>query len=157
MESISSDDARRSLDSIGASRHDVADRLTTPRWYHPVLGLLLAQMVLAYGLVGGLPAVLSALAVAVGAGWLVRAYAGRTGISVSRPTGLRSTLALAAFAVALVGQVLCVVLIDDPTPTLVVALAVSVLVCTLVLGPVYDAALRADLRAESRGVGRAAA
>jgi hypothetical protein len=146
MESISADDARRSLDSIGASRQDVARRLTTPRWYYPVLGLLVAQMVLVYGLVGGLPAVLSALLVALGSGWLVRTYAGHTGLRISRPAGLRSAVAMAAFAVGLAAPVLAVTFVDDLATGVVLALAVVCLVSVVVLGPVYDDAFRADLR-----------
>jgi hypothetical protein len=150
MESISADDARRSLDSIDASRQDLADRMTTPRWYYPAVGLLVAQMVLFYGLVGGLPAVLSALAVALGSGWLVRAYAGRTGISISKPAGLRSGFALAAFALAMMVPVLYVAFVDPVATGLVLALAASTLVTTVVLGPVYDAAYRDYLRRRAR-------
>lgn len=151
MESISADDARRSLDSIGASRQDVADRLTTPPWYYPVLGVLVAQMVLAYGLVGDLLAVLSALLVVLGSGWLVRTYAGRTGLRITSPAGRRSALAMAAFAVGLAAPVLVVALVDDVSTGAVLALAAVVLVSTVVLGPVYDAAYRADLRRRSDG------
>jgi hypothetical protein len=153
MESISSDDARRSLDSIGASRQDVAERLTTPRWYHPVLGLLVAQMVLVHGLIGGVPAAASGLLVAVGAGLLVRAYAGSTGLVARLAGGRRSGIALGATAAGIVVPVLCVVLLDEPAPALVVALAAVALVSTTVLGPVYDAALRADLCDSGRDAG----
>ncbi|WP_457208353.1 hypothetical protein [Nocardioides sp. P5_C9_2] len=149
MESISADDARRSLDSIVASRQDVADRLTTPPWYYPVLGLLIAQMVLVHGLVGDRPAVLSALLVVLGSGWLVRTYAGHTGLRISRPSGRRSAAALAAFAVGLATPVLVVTLVDDIATGTVLALAAVSLFSTVVLGPVYDATYRADLRRRS--------
>jgi hypothetical protein len=154
MESISADDARRSLDSIGASRRDVADRMTTPAWYYPVLGLLVAQMVLAYGLVGDLLAVLSALVVVVGSGWLVRTYSGHTGLCITRPAGPLGAVALAAFAVGLAAPVLVVTLAGDLAAGVVLALAAVALVSTVVLGPVYDACYRADLR-RTAGAGAA--
>lgn len=146
MESISADDARRSLDSIGASRREVADRMITPRWYYPALGLLVAQMIVMYGLVGDLLAVLSALLVVAGSGWMVRTYTGHTGIVARLPDGLRSGVALAAFALGMIVPVMYVVLVGDVPTAVVLALAALALVCTVVLGPVYDAAYRADLR-----------
>lgn len=79
--------ARRSLDSIGASRLEVAERLTTPRWYYPALALLVAQMVVVHGLLGNLPAASSVLVVVLGTGWLVRSYTGHTGIVARWPVG----------------------------------------------------------------------
>lgn len=151
MESISADDARRALDSIGASRQDVADRMATPPWYYPVLGLLVGQMVLVHGLVGGLPAVLSALLVVLGSGWLVRTYAGHTGLRITRPAGLRSAVAMAAFAVGLAAPVLVVTFADDLAAGVVLLMTGVSLVSTVVLGPVYDACYRADLRRRSVG------
>jgi small ligand-binding sensory domain FIST len=79
-------EAAAALESIGESRAEVADRLVTPVWYHPVLGLL------AGGLIASAEAhrwwvVLSALVVyAVGCAVLVSSYRKLTGIWVS---GLR--------------------------------------------------------------------
>lgn len=151
MESISPEDARRSLDSVDASRRDVAQRLVTPGWYYPVLGLLIAQMIVVYALLDGAWPVASALLVAVGSGWLVRAHSGRTGITVSRPVGMRSGLSLAAFAAGMCAPVLYVVFVDGVRPAVVLGLAGVALVSTVVLGPVHDAAHRADLRRRSAG------
>lgn len=146
MESVSADDARCSLDSIDAARSDVAERIATPIWYYPLLGLLVAQMVLVYGFVeGGWPAV-SAVAVAVGSLCLVRTSAGRTGLAVGRPVGRRSGAALVVFALGMMAPLLFVVLIKDVAADVVVALSLFVFLSTVVLGPVYDAAYRADLR-----------
>lgn len=146
METHSSDEARRSLEAIGASRQEVAGRLRTPRWYYPVLGALVAQMILAYGLAGSLVSVLSALLVALGAGWLLRTYTGRTGIVAKFPTAARSGLMLALFALGLLVPTLAVVFAQDLATSTVVLLAAAAFVSTLILGPAYDAVYRADLR-----------
>ena len=146
MERISVDDARRSLSSIGATRDDVADRLSTPWWYYPVLGLLLAQMVAAYGLLGNLLSVLSALLLAAGSGWLVRTYADRTGLLATWPVGARGRWALAAFALGVMAPVVVVLFAQDLSLGAALGLAALAWVCPVVLGPVYDAAHRADLR-----------
>ncbi|GAA1940281.1 hypothetical protein [Nocardioides hwasunensis] len=146
MENVSGHDARRSLDAVAESRREVAARLRTPRWYYPALGLLVAQMVAAHGLLASPLAVLSSLAVAVGAGWLVHAYASHAGVVARFPDSLRSGLALAVFAAGIMVPVLIVVLVGDLAATSVLLLAASALVATVVLGPVYDAVNRADLR-----------
>src|SRR5689334_5374879 len=39
--------AAAALDLVAASRSELADRLVTPWWYHPVLGVLIASLVAA--------------------------------------------------------------------------------------------------------------
>lgn len=153
MESQSSHDARQSLDAIGESRHDIAARLTTPRWYYPLLGALVAQMILVYGLVGNthgllgnFVSVLSALLVAVGSGWLVGTYSARTGLVARFPSAARSRLGLAAFALGILVPTLVVVFAESLPTTTVVVLALAAFTSTVLLGPAYDALYRADVR-----------
>jgi hypothetical protein len=67
--------ARAALDAIDESRSDMADRLITPWWYHPVLGLLVGGLVTVA--TAGIPftALMGVIAVyAVGLTLLVTAY-----------------------------------------------------------------------------------
>ena len=47
MENEASDDVRDALKAIDAGRAAAADRLVTPLWYHPVLGVFLAGYIVA--------------------------------------------------------------------------------------------------------------
>lgn len=146
METNSSDDARRSLDAIGTSRQEIADRLTTPAWYYPALGILVAQMVVVFGLYGTLAASLSAALMAVGAGVLVGIYAAQSGVVAKFPTTMRAGLMLALFAVGMLVPLGFVVFADDLSASTVALLALAAFVSTVALGIAYDAAYRAGLR-----------
>ncbi len=153
MESLAPDEARNSLDSIGAVRLDVAKRLTTPWWYHLVLGLLVAQVVLAYGLLDleGNPRAallrgLSLMLEVLGSFWLQRKLADRTGLAIRLPSARHSWAAFAVFVLGMGAPFLYVGFADDPTHRVVVSAALASLVSTIVFGRIYDAAYRADLR-----------
>jgi hypothetical protein len=49
MESDNPLDAPAALNAVARARADVADRLVTPWWYHPILGVLIAQHALVQG------------------------------------------------------------------------------------------------------------
>lgn len=151
METNSPDDARRSLDSIGASRHQIADRLTTPVWYYPVLGILVAQMVVVFELYGPLAAALSAAVMAIGAGMLVGVYAAQTGVVATFPTTLRGGLLLALFALGMLVPLGVVVFDKNLSTSIVAVLALASFVSTVVFGTAYDAAYRAGLRRGDAG------
>lgn len=148
MENEESIQAEQALESITAARSDLADRLVTPWFYYPVLAVLMAGMVLVYGLDRFRDSplrVLFAFVVIVASLALVQVYARMTGVQVGRPTGPRSRWMLALFSVGLVGPLLWLVITEQDRPV-VLALAVFVLVFTIVCGKAYDASLRADLR-----------
>lgn len=148
MESPSSRDARRSLAAIGESRQGIADRLATRRWYYPVLGFLMAQMILAAGLAPTIVAVLSPILAAVGMGLLVRTHTGRAGLVGRFPSAARSLIMLGLFALGIMLPVLWVVFADELATGVVIALALATFTSTNLLGPAYDAVYRADLRRE---------
>ncbi len=156
MESIAADGARRSLDAVAAARLDVAERVRAPWWYYPALGVLVAQMVLAYGLLDlddnprasllwGLSLGLEIL----GSFWLQRTYARRTGFLIRSPRSARGWVAFAAFLIGLgapFSYISYLSLADNPAQRVVLAAALVTLVATAVLGSVYDKVQRAELR-----------
>ena len=155
-------DARSALDDVATSREAVAERLVTPWWYHPVLGVLLASIVLvnALGLDSWVTIVVPLLA-ATGMGALAGAYKKATGLWVAPGnTGPRSRAWWSAYAVVVV---VAVVLALAPMvtglayPTWVAwLLAAAVVVATVVLGRRIDAALRAEIRSGAAPLPRSA-
>jgi MFS family permease len=145
-------EAAAALESIDESRAVVADRLVTPAWYHPVLGLL------AGGLITSAEAhrwwvFLSALVVyAVGCGVLVSSYRKLTGIWVSGlrrgPAG-RVSLWLMAGLYADAGLAALLDLALGLRGAFVVGGVVAVGL-VVVLGRRFDEALRTELRAGER-------
>ncbi|MEV4349663.1 hypothetical protein AB0J83_34830 [Actinoplanes sp. NPDC049596] len=144
-------DAAVQLAAISDARSSLADRLVTPVWYHPALGLALAADVVAISLgntgvklAGGVLFVLAAL-------WLANTYRQQTGILVTGPgTGRARRWAFAMGA--LIGAVLLTAWATGeyaearwPIPVLAVIAFAGI----VVLGRRYDAALRAQLRSAS--------
>ncbi|KQY57028.1 hypothetical protein ASD30_12250 [Nocardioides sp. Root140] len=144
--------ASEALDAIGDTRADLADRLVTPWFHHPVLAVLMTGMVLVHGLEQlrdswfRVPFALVVIAASLG---LARLYAHMTGISISSPVGPRSKLMLTILGVGLVGSLLWLI-IAEPAQGVVLGVAGFVFVFTVVAGRSYDAALRADLRTDLR-------
>ncbi|WP_449373659.1 hypothetical protein [Arthrobacter psychrolactophilus] len=87
MENISSHDAANALAAIDSARSDAAERLTTPWWYHPWLGLLAAVFVVAYTTGGAVVMIGVTLMYLLGIGVLVGSYKKRTGVWIN---GLRA-------------------------------------------------------------------
>ncbi len=142
--------AAAALGLVQSSRADLADRLVTPRWYHPVLGLLAGGLVLGYASDRLLVRYGALAGFLLGTLLLVQAYRRLTGVWVSgyHPGPARR------WAVALgvtLGALLLVSLgLRALTGTLAwsVVPAVVVVPLTVVLGGRYDRALCAGLRAE---------
>ncbi|MBT2233682.1 hypothetical protein [Nonomuraea sp. NEAU-A123] len=137
------------LSLIAEARAAIADRLITPWWYHPILGLLLAGFVLAFGLGGAAVKIGGVVLLVVGSAALARAYRRLTGFWVSGfeagPAGrwlgaLGWLTALATVAALGIGG-----LTDLLWP--VWCLAMAQFVGTIVLCRRFDIALRAYLRA----------
>jgi hypothetical protein len=137
-------DPKAALAAISKQRHEAAERLVTPWWYHPVLGLLVGGYVVAQTVDSVVVRLVAVAVLLVGLAVLVRAYRRLTGLWVSGyrrgPAG-RITLLLAAVYVA---AVLVAVLIGNVAASLVAGAAVVVL--TVVLGRRFDEALQEELR-----------
>lgn len=134
---------------IAEARAALADRLTTPWWYHPALGLLMAGYVLAISFAS--TAVRTAAGVLfLAGGWgLVSVYRRLTGVWVSGfDAGRASRWAKATGA--LVGSVLAAAWAVAYWTELTWpawCLAAVAFVGAVVLGRRFDTALRAQLRA----------
>ncbi|WP_127819008.1 hypothetical protein [Microbacterium sp. CPCC 204701] len=128
----------------------LADQVATPWWYHPVLGLIVANFALAQMLPPQLSislVVLGIIAIPV----LTTAYSRRYGISLTQPTGKRSGRMLVAsggvIALAMAGAL--VIRLTEVSPWWVLPVAVSAFVATVALGRSYDRTLRTELARES--------
>jgi hypothetical protein len=142
------DDAVRALATVEQSRAEMADRLLTPVWYHPTLGLL-AGGLLASAELDNLFLFLAALLVyAVGCGVLVSSYRRLTGIWVSGlrrgPAGRISLLLIGILYVIAGLSALCGLALGLPGAFVVGGAAAFVAV--VVLGRRFDEALRGELR-----------
>jgi len=136
-------DASPSLHEVARARAILADRLVTPWWYHPVLGLLVAQHALVQGLDNRNWTLPSALLLLAGCVALVVACRRVTGLSVTTPTGPRSRRLLALRVLVALACIWAAALASDLR--VAAAAAVLVFVATVALGRRYDAALRDDL------------
>jgi hypothetical protein len=143
------DDAVRALATVELTRAQMADRLVTPAWYHPTLGLLAGGLI-ASGELHNLFLFLAALLVyAVGCGVLVSSYRRLTGVWVSGlrrgPAGRVSVLLIGTLYVIAGLSALCGLALGLPGAFVVGGAAAFVAV--VVLGRRFDEALRGELRA----------
>jgi hypothetical protein len=143
----SADEARASLDDVRRMEADLADRLVTPWWYYPGMGLAEALIVSSMTF----PASLRAPAIAVGAAGfmlLASAYKRLTGLGMSNQYfALARKWSIALLVVILVAFVV-VLLVDRPVVT--AATAVVVFVATVVLGRRANTVVRHRLRHGAR-------
>lgn len=142
--------AHEALESIGSVRSDLAERLVTPWFYHPILGLLMALLLLVYGtdqFDGSGLRVLVAFGVILASLGMAQWYARRTGIEMTRPPGPRSKRVMSLLMVGLVSPIVYC-LIAEPAPVVVYVGAVAIFCFTVAVGRAYDAAIRADLCAQ---------
>ena len=143
----SPEEARASLKDVRRMEAELADRMVTPWWYYPGLGLFEALMVSSMAFPDALRA--SALVIGLaGLGLLVRNYQRLTGLGMSN-----QYFALArGWSIALVVVILMafavVLLVDQPVVT--AATAVVVFAATVVLGRRADSAVRYRLRHGAR-------
>jgi hypothetical protein len=142
---VTPEDASASLDLVDQTRADLADRLVTPWWYHPILGLIEAAFVVSFALTtpGRLVLVVGAIAAL---GGLVRAYSARTGLAVFGGSYWSMARGWIVGLLAVVVVALALSLLGD---SLAVSLAAAALafVASVVCGRRADAAIRARLRA----------
>lgn len=134
--------------AIDGARASAADRLVTPWWYHPVLGLLAAVFVVAMTIGGTWVMVVVVVVYFAGLGVLMGAYKKQTGLWINGLTAGKATwwtLPLVVIMVAGMGAAYYLHAgkgLDWPAwlAGAVVFVAVNV------FGRLFDRALRADLR-----------
>lgn len=80
------DAAREALSALDADGARLAQRVITPWWYHPILGVIVALMIFGVAYPGALGFGLVAIGV-IGIALLVRVYTLRTGVWISRAAG----------------------------------------------------------------------
>jgi hypothetical protein len=144
----SPEDARSSLEDVRRMEADLADRLVTPWWYYPGLGLVEALFIasMTFPLWLQLPAVVAGVA---GLGLLVRNWQRLTGLGLSNHYFALAPGWVTALVVVYLSAIAVVLLADQPVVTAVIAAVL--LAATVVLGRRADSAVRYRLRHGARG------
>jgi hypothetical protein len=134
---------------INEARAALADRLITPWWYHPILGLLLVGYVAGIGLGNTAVRSLAAMLFVVGCLTLARAYRRLTGVWVSGFAAGRASRWAIALGVLVGVTAVAAWSIGYWTQLAwpVWCLAAVAFIGAVVLGRQFDVALRAQLRA----------
>ncbi len=138
------------LADVEASRVAIADRVVTPWWYHPALGIIQASLVLNIAFAKGVVSVLLTLLAVAGIGVLVRVYTSRYGLWLGPDQlGPRSRRVFRAIvAVTVAGLALGIAHTVGAAPSWVAILGAGItLVGTTVLGPRLDERWRDEVRA----------
>ncbi|MDQ3156590.1 MAG: hypothetical protein M3Q98_07700 [Actinomycetota bacterium] len=141
-------DPIQSLQDIADAQDAAATRLTTPIWYHPILGLLAACYLVAFALGSSKVHSVALIVFLAGTAALVQAYRRRTGVWISgfgagKASGWAyalSVLFVASFATAKISHEVA----DLKWPTWVAA--VVVVAGTIALGHLFDNAVRKQIR-----------
>ncbi len=148
---MESDDARyaaEALTTIADSRAAAADRLVTPWWYHPVLGLLVAGYVVALSFGGTIVRIVAVVLFMAGTWFLVRTYARVAGVWISGfEAGRASRWAYTMGGVMAAGLLASLVIAETTSlvwPTW--CIAALLFLAVVLLGRRFDVALRAELR-----------
>ena len=103
MENQSAREAQEALTAIASARSNAAQRLTSPWWYHPVLGLLAAVFVVTYT-TGGTVAIIAVTVVYfLGLGVLMGAYKKKTGMWINGLTAGKASWWTLPLIVVMVG------------------------------------------------------
>ena len=140
--------AADALDLVKSTRSELADRLITPWWYHPILGLM-AAWVIAAPATHSIVVWYAAMALfAVGCGLLARTYRAKTGVWVSGTnagTASRWAWALALVLVAAGGFSALAAILFDAWPVSI-AVALAQIPVTVLIGRRFDDVLRRQLR-----------
>ena len=145
-------DAAAALDLVATSRARLADRLVTPWWFHPALGLVGACFLL--GQASGAWWVQSATGLLGATGILLLAatYRRRTGVRVTALRAPRTRMPSAVLGALLFSTYFGTLSLHAEVGGAAVPVLGSLLLVlvTVVMGRRVDAALRAELRSEPR-------
>ena len=143
----SPEEARASLEDVRRMEADLADRLVTPWWYYPGLGLVEALIVSSMAFPDWWARAAQAIGLA-GFVLLIRSYQRLTGLGMSNQYFALARGWSVALLVVVTVAIVVGLLVDQPVVT--AATAVVVFVATVVLGPRADTAIRKRLRDGTR-------
>lgn len=147
---MTQEEARAALGDLEHDGATLAARIVTPRWYHPVLGVITAVFVGAQALPGAWPIMVIAIGIAA-IPVLTTSYTQRYGVAVSKPVGPHSRLILRVMLAVLIAAMmssLALKLLGFEPWWALVPTAIT-FVTTVVLGRRYDEALRQEIAAPS--------
>lgn len=140
---MESSDAGRCLDLADEARAAVAGRVVSPRWYHPAIGVLVAQHVLVQVADDSSLTLPSGVLLVAGCAVLWLWWRRRIGVTVGAWTGRRSLFLLGLRS--LLALVCIWTAAWSTAPAVAAAAAVVAVLGGVELGRRYDAALRHDL------------
>jgi len=143
----SPEEARASLEDVRRMEADLADRLVTPWWYYPGMGLVEALIVSSLAFPASLSAPATVAGVA-GLGLLVSGYRRLTGLGMSNQYFALARAWSIALLVVILVAIGVVLLVDRLVVTAVTAAVVFM--ATVVLGRRADSAVRYRLRHGAR-------
>ncbi|MDO5500536.1 MAG: hypothetical protein Q4F67_12745 [Propionibacteriaceae bacterium] len=140
------DEARNALDALTVDGARLADRVATPWWYHPALGLIVAAFTLAPALAGSASTIVVAFGIIL-LPVLTTTYSRRYGISIAQPVGPRSKRLLLLSLGVLILALACSLVIKllGIAPWWVMLPALVAVIATVLLGRRYDTAFRSEL------------
>jgi hypothetical protein len=144
-------DPSHQLALVAQARSAAADRLVTPWWYHPILGLLVAAYVIVFSCGSTLWRAIGAVLFVASAALLARTYRAVTGVWIwGHDAGRASRWAYAAGAAIAAAMVTSWLIASSTTliwPTW--SLAALAWIAVILLGHRFDTAPRAQLRASA--------
>lgn len=148
MENQAAREAQEALDTIAGARSNAADRLTTPWWYHPVLGLLAAVFVVAYTIGGLVVMIAVAIVYFLGIGILMGAYKSKTGVWINGLKAGKATWWTLPLVVIMIGGMGAAYYLhaEKGLSWPAWALGIIVFAAVNVFGKLFDGTLRAELR-----------
>jgi hypothetical protein len=137
------------LSLAAQARSAAADRLITPWWYHPVLGLLVAAYLVACTFTSPVWRAFTVIAFLGAIALLARTYRAITGVWVWGTNAGRASRWTHAMGAVIVIAMLASLLIASTTTLIWPTLCIAALtwVAVIILGRRFDTALRAQLRA----------
>lgn len=147
MESTRTPTPAEALDLVAGTRADLADRLVTPWWYHPALGLLVGALVASFARDSNSVTMVAFGVYLVGIGSLMRAYRRKTGLWVNGlSAGRASRWGVWMGVVTGVVMVAAVILANVGVPIAPVIGGALMVPLVVWFGHRFDEELRADLR-----------
>jgi hypothetical protein len=136
------------LGLVASSRSSLADRLVTPWWYHPILGVLVGGLIAVQASSSMVVRALAMGVFGVGLALLVTAYRRLTGLWVSgyHPGPARRWAVMLGVVVGVAYTVAAVAALAGAPARVPLVVGAAVVPVVVVAGRRYDQALRAHLR-----------